>query len=139
MFAKTSILVGFVLFAVGAHAQCPNGGVGVGMEQDCLIGNPTSGPSCGDLSGYITSPGTFNSVASKSNLDSVTDLCGLGWTGGARTACDANGNVISVNPPGAGTSVCHSEQITVPLGNFRDLVLLLQPLNNLGNLGQNCG
>ncbi|KAJ7884134.1 hypothetical protein B0H14DRAFT_3432549 [Mycena olivaceomarginata] len=114
MFVKTAVLAAALLLVSGVRAQCPNGGVGVGLSQFCLIGNPTSGPSCGDLEGFITSPGSFNTVATKINLDSSSDLCGLGWSGGARTACDGNGVVISVNPPGAGTSVCHAEGINVP-------------------------
>ncbi|KAJ6565224.1 hypothetical protein DFH09DRAFT_1157867 [Mycena vulgaris] len=114
MFAKNSVLLASLLFVGGALAQCPNGGVGVGLEQFCNIGTPTGGSTCGDLEGFITAPGSFNTVADKTNLDSETDLCGLGWSGGARTACDSSGNVISVNPPGAGTSNCHAESITVP-------------------------
>jgi len=113
MFAKTVLLASLLLVG-GARAQCPNGGVGVGLIQFCNIGNPTSGSSCDDIDGFITAPGSFDTVASKVDIGGPTDLCGLGWSGGARTACDGNGNVISVNPPGAGTSDCHSEGITVP-------------------------
>ncbi|KAJ6584335.1 hypothetical protein B0H19DRAFT_1249316 [Mycena capillaripes] len=70
-------------------------------------------PACGNLEGFITAPGSFNGVADKINLDSAKDLCGLGWSSATRTTCNSNGNVISVNPSVARTSVCHPETITV--------------------------
>ncbi|KAJ7430249.1 hypothetical protein B0H11DRAFT_2138020 [Mycena galericulata] len=114
MFSKTSSLIAFILVVGRAHAQCSNGGIGVGLEQLCNIGNPISGGNCDDLEGFITAPGSFNTISSKDNIGDYSDLCGLGWTGEAYTVCDSNNNIISVNPPNEGTLDCSPADITVP-------------------------
>ncbi|KAJ7828619.1 hypothetical protein B0H13DRAFT_1916974 [Mycena leptocephala] len=107
MFSKTSTLAAVLIFAIaGARAQCPNNGVGVGMSQLCNIGTPKGGSYCNDLDGFITTPGTWNEAAVKINLSLPKDMCGNGYTHGAFTTCDGSGNVISVNPPGAGAIKC---------------------------------
>ncbi|KAJ7935141.1 hypothetical protein B0H13DRAFT_1854408 [Mycena leptocephala] len=80
--------------------------LGVGMTQLCNIGTPKGGSYCNDLDGFITTPGTWNEAAVKINLSLPKDMCGDGYTHGAFTTCDGSGNVISVNPPGAGAIKC---------------------------------
>ncbi|KAJ6489715.1 hypothetical protein DFH09DRAFT_1319694 [Mycena vulgaris] len=109
MFPKTSLLAAS-LFIMSAWAQCPNGGVGVGLSQLAVCTITTKGPGsrksylsgyCG-VPGFITTPGTLDEAAIKNNLRVSKDLCGDGYTHGAYTTCDGDGNVISVNPPDAG-------------------------------------
>ncbi|KAJ6549784.1 hypothetical protein B0H19DRAFT_1264693 [Mycena capillaripes] len=112
MFPKTSILAALAFIIVGARAQCKNHGVG--MTQLCNINNPTSGPSCDDLTGFITTPGSWDIAATKSNLGGVDDLCGHGWTKGAHAKCNKHKKMITLHAPAAGPSHCIRANIVAP-------------------------
>ncbi|KAF7374854.1 hypothetical protein MSAN_00371400 [Mycena sanguinolenta] len=93
--SKTVILAAVVLIT-GARAQCPNNGI-----------------DCNDMMGFITAPGSWNQVATKSNLNTPSDLCGTGYTKGAYATCDGD-TVVGINPPGEGRFNCAKANIPAP-------------------------
>ncbi|KAJ7362836.1 hypothetical protein DFH08DRAFT_799859 [Mycena albidolilacea] len=84
MVAKSSVLVVFVFLISGAGAQCPNGGVVAPVQPGCLTVWRT-----------------------KSIWTQTKIYVGLG-------EAVHGAHAIFVNPPAAGTSVCHPETIAVP-------------------------
>ncbi|KAF7346913.1 hypothetical protein MVEN_01443600 [Mycena venus] len=132
MFAKASPLAATLMFIVGAHAQCPDSGVGIGREQLCNF----SGKNivCGEILGFITTPGTWTQAAVKHNLAGTGDgdQCGdyVGTPGFGPAHVDCSGNTITgATPPNAGHYHCSSANIVLAGGffSFATIVSCCQP------------
>ncbi|THU88348.1 hypothetical protein K435DRAFT_803572 [Dendrothele bispora CBS 962.96] len=116
-----------LMFIAGAHAQCPDNGVGIGREQLCNF----SGKNviCGEIMGFITTPGSWDEAAIKNNLpgegeqDQCGDYQGSPGFGPAHVDCDGN-TITGATPPNAGHYHCSSANIVQPGGFFSFAVIV---------------
>ncbi|KAF9888901.1 hypothetical protein FE257_008271 [Aspergillus nanangensis] len=132
MFGKISLSAAAACMLIaGAYAQCGDNGVGIGREQLCNL----SGKQviCGETLGFITSPGTWDQVAVKHDLDGTNgEQCGgyegTGDFGPAHVDCDGD-TITGATPPNAGHYSCSSANIVQGGGfwSFATIVACCQP------------